>query len=152
MVNLGFLFLFAKILGVQSNIASALAIELSIINNFLLNDRWTFGDGDRQTLSFWRRGMRFHLVSGVGALGQFLIFVIGNILWLVLLFPTGDINAYFESSGDWISRYVVHPLLSPPKVGPYMYLSQLCGIGAAVLWNFLANSYWTWKLSSEERP
>jgi len=30
-------------------------------------------------------------------------------------------------------------------VGLYYMLSNLCGIAVATLWNYVANSWWTWK-------
>jgi len=40
---------------------------------------------------------------------------------------------------------VLRPVLHPPEVGAFMYLAQMVGIGAAMLWNFLANLHWTWR-------
>ena len=43
-VNLAALHLFAGVLGIHEVVASALAIETSIVTNFLLNDAFTFRD------------------------------------------------------------------------------------------------------------
>ena len=61
MVNLG-TFQLMIYLGVHELIASPIAIELSIISNFLLNNFWTFNDrnmSDRKSV----RGLKYHLVS-----------------------------------------------------------------------------------------
>ncbi|RJP81407.1 MAG: GtrA family protein [Candidatus Zixiibacteriota bacterium] len=43
-VNMGFYALFHNVLGVYYLLAGAMAIELSIVSNFLLNEYWTFRD------------------------------------------------------------------------------------------------------------
>ena len=48
-------------------LAAALASELSILTNFALNDRWTFGKRPRAR-STYRRAARYHL-GAVGGLG-----------------------------------------------------------------------------------
>jgi dolichol-phosphate mannosyltransferase len=61
MVNLGFFTLFLA-MGVNKYVASPIAIELSIISNFLLNNYWTFRH--RKTKDRTRiRGLKFNLVS-----------------------------------------------------------------------------------------
>jgi putative flippase GtrA len=145
-VNLGFLALFARGLSLQANLASALAIEVSIVSNFLLNDVWTFKDRRHSESPFVRRLIHFHAVSWVGALAQLLIFVGGNVLWMYWTWAPAAIDDYFATAGGGFARYVLHPLFAPPEVGRLMYLSQLAGIVAGVLWNFLANFHWTWRV------
>jgi dolichol-phosphate mannosyltransferase len=61
LVNLGFFTLFL-LAGMNKFIASPLAIELSIVWNFLLNNYWTFRS--RKTIDRTRiRGLKFNLVS-----------------------------------------------------------------------------------------
>jgi dolichol-phosphate mannosyltransferase len=61
LVNLGF-FTLLLMMGVNKFIASPIAIELSIIWNFLLNNYWTFSQ--RNTADRTRiRGLKFNLVS-----------------------------------------------------------------------------------------
>lgn len=151
-VNLGCLALFAHVLDLHTNLASALAIEVSIVNNFLLNDRWTFRDRRHPESPFFRRAIHFHAVSLVGALVQFLVFVGGNVVWMYATWPPARIDAYFATAGSWLERFVVHPLFAPPDVGNLMYASQMIGIGAAVLWNFLANFHWTWRTDRTKSP
>jgi len=61
LVNLGFFTLFL-LAGMNKYIASPIAIELSIVSNFLLNNYWTFRW--RKTIDRTRiRGLKFNLVS-----------------------------------------------------------------------------------------
>ncbi len=143
-VNLAFLWLFADLLGFHTNLASALAIEVSIVSNFLLNEAWTFSDRKNGEVGLPGRALRFHMVSLLGAVIQWGIFVTGNMVWLYSLGGCGGINAYFAGAG-WLQGYIIKPVLEPPEVGSLKYLSQLFGIAAATFWNFLANFYWTWR-------
>ena len=128
-VNLAALALFGDGLGIHANIAAALAIELSIISNFLLNDGWTFSE--RNEGPRWLRMGRFHAVSLVGAAIQWTVFVTLNATvaaWILHL--PGE-------TWSVVTR--------PPDVGFYMYLSQLSGVVIATAWNFGANNFWTWR-------
>ena len=142
-VNLGCLAVLRKA-GVHTNMASAIAIELSILSNFLINHLWTFGDRRGGGPSLLQHLWRFHLVSLFGGGIQFVIFVMLNVLWLRLFGTPAEIAGYaVGASGPW-ERWVWHPFVEPPEVGNWVYLSQLFGIGAATVWNYLLNFYWTW--------
>jgi len=65
-VNLAFFTLFMKI-GMSKFIASPIAIELSVISNFLLNNFWTFADRDVND-KIHIRGVKFNVIS-LAALG-----------------------------------------------------------------------------------
>ena len=54
------------------------------------------------------------------------------------------IDAYTAGTGDFVDRWILHPVREPPDVGRLVYLSQLFGIGGAMAWNYLLNFYWTW--------
>ncbi len=149
-VNLGFLALFADLMKLQTNFASALAIEISIISNFIINEWWTFKDRREGTSSTLSRGARFHLVSLIGALGQWTVFVSLNLLWFFLIFNDfGQMQYHGNAVGFW-QKWIVHPILQPPDVGLLKYGSQLIGIGVATFWNFLINYHWTWKTKRTE--
>jgi dolichol-phosphate mannosyltransferase len=60
-VNEGFLALFHNLLGWSLKLSSGLAIELSIINNFMLNNFWTWAD--RRQQNFWTKFFKYHLVT-----------------------------------------------------------------------------------------
>ncbi len=112
-VNLGFFMLLMKF-GINKYIASPIAIQVSIVSNFLLNNYWTFRW--RNTADTIRvRGVKFNLVS----LASLAISYVAFILLSVLL----------------------------PQVHPAII--QFLGIVPATLINYLGNSYWTFRESSE---
>ena len=80
LVNLGS-FQLALGLGIHKYLASPIAIELSIVSNFLLNNYWTFADramtGRRRT-----RGLKYNLVSLMTLALSYATFVL-----LSMLFP-----------------------------------------------------------------
>ena len=110
-VNMGILWLLTEKAGVFYLASEAVAIEISILTNFLLNNRFTFRDrnlpGKR---NIFIRLARFNAVSLTG-LGVNL-----GVLWLLT-----DV------------------------AGIYYLLSNLFGIAAAAAWNYLANTWWTWR-------
>jgi dolichol-phosphate mannosyltransferase len=62
LVNMAALVLLKEGLGLPLALASLLAIELSILSNFALNNRWTWGD--RRSTSLSRRLIQYHTVAG----------------------------------------------------------------------------------------
>ena len=64
-VNLGMYLLLTRGLLVFYLLSSAIAIEVSILSNFTLNNFWTFRD--RTSQSFFQRVTRFNLICVVGA-------------------------------------------------------------------------------------
>ncbi|MBI4822404.1 MAG: GtrA family protein [Deltaproteobacteria bacterium] len=147
-VNLAFLGLFADALGIHQNVSSALAIELSILSNFAINDLWTFRDhaGEEGLVA---RALKFHLVAIVGASVQWAVFVFGNVLLFATLSPHAP-EWLGSIQGGALERYVFHPVHSPPETGWLKYLAQLAGIGVATFWNFFANFHWTWRSTKRE--
>jgi len=141
-VNFGFLGLFIT-LGVHTNLASALAIELSVLSNFTVNFLWTFADKREHGGSLMRQCGRFHLVSLGGMLIQFSVFVAMNMLWFTMLADPAISAGFFDDTGR-VEPWLVRAFLRPPDVGALMYLSQGLGIGVATLWNYLVNFHWTW--------
>jgi putative flippase GtrA len=145
-VNLGCLAALRKA-DVHTNVASAIAIELSILSNFLINHLWTFGDrrgSNGSGPSLGQHLLKFHLVSLGGGAIQFVLFVMLNVLWLRLFGTASEIAAYAGGAGSFSQRWIWHPFVQPPEVGNWVYVSQLAGIGAATVWNYLLNFYWTW--------
>ena len=63
-VNLGFFIFLTRWLGLSSHAGSPIAIELSIISNFILNNAFTFR-ARGVTTSLRRRFVQFHVVSGI---------------------------------------------------------------------------------------
>ncbi|MEM1782620.1 MAG: glycosyltransferase family 2 protein, partial [Nanopusillaceae archaeon] len=60
-----------SIIGFQHFISSAIAIELSIINNFLLNNYWTFRN--RNNKSFHKKFIEYHIVTMISVILQYTI-------------------------------------------------------------------------------
>lgn len=76
-VSLGVLFIAVELLAVNKDLASPIAIELSILNNFIWNDLWTFGSGKNQkAFSTYHRLVTFNIVSIGGAAINYIIFLV----------------------------------------------------------------------------
>jgi dolichol-phosphate mannosyltransferase len=76
LVNLGILYLLVSFFSLDKDLASPIAIELSILNNFLWNDFWTFRSSENGKLSSrWHRLAAFNLVSVGGAAINYGIFL-----------------------------------------------------------------------------
>ncbi len=81
-VNTFVLYFFTSILGVFYLLSSAVAYEISILTNFLLNDTWTFKDIviDGKSHNFVTRAIYYNSAMITGAiLGIFLLYVFTNI-------------------------------------------------------------------------
>lgn len=87
-VNFGIYVLLTKLLKVPLEFASPIAIEISILSNFMLNNMWTFTRRNTRA-AFFRKLWRFHLVSGLAGLMNYSI-----LLLLVRVFSLWDIFAY----------------------------------------------------------
>ena len=75
-VNLGILFCLVEFFAINQDLASPIAIEFSILNNFVWNDLWTFGAvGNRKVSSRWHRLLAFNIVSVGGAVINYGIFL-----------------------------------------------------------------------------
>lgn len=73
-VNLGILYLLKEYFGLFF-LASALAIEISIITNFILNDLWTFKDkGKKGSKSYFFRLVKWNLARLTTALVNLIVF------------------------------------------------------------------------------
>jgi dolichol-phosphate mannosyltransferase len=67
-VNYGCYVLFHDVLGMYDLLGLVLAIEFSIINNFIWNERWTFRDRSQKGAALYvRRFLAFNLTSGIVA-------------------------------------------------------------------------------------
>ena len=108
-VNLGSFHLLLQ-LGLHKYLASPIAIEISIICNFLLNNYWTFADralSGRKRL----RGLRFQLVSLLALGLSYSTFLVVSVLlpqvepvWLqgCAIAPAALLNYFLNSS--WTFR------------------------------------------------
>ena len=72
-VNLGLLYVFVRFLGLNKFLSGALAIELSILNNFFWNNLWTWRE--RRAESVLLRLLKYYLASAsTSALGNYVVF------------------------------------------------------------------------------
>ena len=102
--------------------SKAIAAEIAIINNFLWNDAWTFGDLSRQQRGNRQRLERFFKFNGVCLLGLAL-----NVMILNLLF-----NIIFDHQ----SRY----------------LANAIAIALVTFWNFWLNTKFSWRVTDRVPP
>jgi dolichol-phosphate mannosyltransferase len=75
-VNVGMLWLLHGVLDVRIELAALLAIELSILSNFLINDAWTFRDERNRT--FWMRAFGAHTGSGLAVGINYALLIVLN--------------------------------------------------------------------------
>jgi len=140
-VNLG-VFAILDLMGLHRLLASAIAIECSILSNFAANEFWTFRDrGSRNTRL--NRVIQFQLVSLVGALIQFALFAVCFYFAASLMGQSAQNSGGAVAGADWLMSVKAF-ITDPPDLGYVMYAAQLVGIGAATGWNFVANLFWTW--------
>ncbi len=72
-VNLGTLYIFVKLLSMDKILAGAIAIELSILNNFFWNNMWTWRD--RKGESWLIRLLKYNVAMlSTSALGNFVLY------------------------------------------------------------------------------
>lgn len=75
LVNLGAYIYLTRALAVNFTIASPIAIELSILSNFLFNHIWTFHK--RNTYGpLYKKLFKFHIVAGMAGLSNYFVFLI----------------------------------------------------------------------------
>jgi dolichol-phosphate mannosyltransferase len=107
-VNEGFLIYLKGSVQFSLPVASIIAIELSILSNFILNDTWTFRMGQQHAMPhWWQRLLSFQVVSIGGAVINFVIlnalaavagvdYRVANILGILIAF----------SWNFWVNRRV----------------------------------------------
>jgi len=118
-VNLGVLHLLAGVLAVREILSSAIAIEASILWNFVLHDAVTFRDRrSAARAGSLGRLVRYHAVSAVGALVQLGTFVLAAL-------------ALSRASGR-------------TDLGVLRYPAQAAGIAAAFVWSFGGSMRFAW--------
>ena len=73
-INLGLYLLLTRIGGVVPDLASPVAIEASILSNFVLNHQWTFKVRNAMG-SLRRKFVKFHMAAGVSGVMNYLVFL-----------------------------------------------------------------------------
>ncbi len=105
LVNMGVLYLLTEFFHVYYLVSSIVAIEVSILSNFLLNDNWTWHD--RKPGHILHRAIKYHVTAGLTA-------VVVN--WLLLLILTEVFHLYYLVSNiigigcGMISNFIVNDL------------------------------------------
>ena len=85
-VNQGLLMLLHGKLGAPLLVSSAVAIECSILSNFLLNSKWTWRHDYGRSLRAWlEKAIRYHAATALSAF-------VGNIAVLMLLVRVFDVD------------------------------------------------------------
>jgi dolichol-phosphate mannosyltransferase len=74
-VNMGLLYILTRFLDVRLEIASLIAIEVSILSNFFFNNLWTFKKRNTH-VPFWSRLFRYHLVTGLAGIVNYLVLLL----------------------------------------------------------------------------
>lgn len=74
-VNLGLYYLLTRLFSVNLEIAAPIAIECSIISNFILNNIYTFRARDSRN-SLRRRFLYFHVAAGIAGVVNYSIFLL----------------------------------------------------------------------------
>ena len=74
-VNMGLLYILTRFFSLRLEIASAIAIEVSILSNFFLNNLWTFKKRNTN-VPFWSRLLRYHLVTGLAGIVNYLVLLL----------------------------------------------------------------------------
>jgi dolichol-phosphate mannosyltransferase len=108
LVNMGFFYVFTRFAGIQIEFASPMAIEISILTNFLLNNAWTFRRRDTH-IGFGGRMLRYHLVTAVAAIVNYLtLLLLTNVVGLLDLLANligialgTFINFFLNSMWTW---------------------------------------------------
>ncbi|MCK4748604.1 MAG: GtrA family protein [Bacteroidales bacterium] len=108
LVNMGCFFIFTRFVGMRIEFASPIAIELSILTNFFLNNAWTFRKRDTN-VGFGGRIIRYHLVTAIaGGVNYLTLLVLANTFGLHDLLANligiilgTFINFFLNSSWTW---------------------------------------------------
>jgi len=74
-VNMGLLYILTRFFSIRLEIASPIAIEVSILSNFTLNNLWTFKKRNTH-VTFWTRLFRYHLVTGLAGIVNYLVLLL----------------------------------------------------------------------------
>lgn len=113
----------------------ALAVEVSILFNFALNDIWTFRDRRDHSGRFVLRLTKFHLSSLTGGIVQVIVFAL--LLWVYMGDPSSSVlaEAFVHTSSDNLPLLVINGI----------------GILAGFSVRFITSYGYVWKLSDSNK-
>ena len=75
LVNMGLLYVLTRFLSLRLEVASPIAIWVSILTNYLLPPLWPFKKRETH-IPFWARLFRYHMVSGLAGIVNYLILLL----------------------------------------------------------------------------
>ncbi len=81
-LQLGMLWILARICGVHYLIATALAVEIAVLHNFAWHEAWTWQNLD--SVNRWRRLLRFNLANGFVSIASNVLFTLVLMQWMGL--------------------------------------------------------------------
>jgi putative flippase GtrA len=124
MIDFGIFNLLSQLTLISAIVASVISFSCAVINNFFLNRAWTFKGSVARTLPV--------------QLGQFaLVSVIG------LIIRTPIFAVLEKVYNSLATRFLPGFFLSPTVVGHNLALAS--AIIIVLIWNFIANRFWTFK-------
>lgn len=115
LVNLGSYVLLTRRMGLDIALASPIAIELSILSNYFLNDVWTL-KFRRATIPVYRRLLRFHAAAALAGSLNYLLLLI-----LIYYMQVYDILAnVIGISTGMLVNYTLNPIWTWHKSRPML--------------------------------
>jgi putative flippase GtrA len=117
-IDNGVLLLLINIFNVSPQVSTLIAAECGNLNNFFINDKWTFRDS-KDSSSFWSRILKYHAAI-----------IVGYVISRILVFPI----VY-----SFVSPHFGHNISA--------LISNNLSIATSFIFNFLINSLWTWRKS-----
>jgi putative flippase GtrA len=133
-VNVGLLHAFTAYAKIDYRIASIIAIECAVINNFLWNYFWTWKDrqaGSKRSFAYML--FKFHLSSGLTAL---------VVNWGLLVILNGVIKVDYHLS----SVQVMHLHFGISN----LHVSNLIGIVCGAVVNFVLGHFWVFSKNNKK--
>jgi dolichol-phosphate mannosyltransferase len=121
-VNMGVLYALTEWFGIYYLVSSVFAVELSIINNFIWNDRWTFVDTFGTHANPIRtRIIMYHVISAVGALANIvLIYILTS--WFGVYYIHSNAIAII---GVFVINYLLNSRVTWKRIPPTPTTSPL---------------------------
>jgi len=103
LVNMFFLWFFTEILKIYYLFSSLMAIELSIVSNYVLNDLWTWHDRGKEGKSeYFKRMLQYHLSASAGLLTNIaILWLLTELLHIYYLFS----NAFGILAGTFLNFF-----------------------------------------------
>lgn len=123
-IDFGIFNLLTQLTPISSIAASVISFSCAVVNNFLLNRAWTF------------KGSKAHSLPV--QMGQFALISVVGLAIRTPIFAT--LEKVFTNLA---TRFLPGFFLSPTVIGHNLALA--CAIVVVLIWNFVANRFWTFK-------